>query len=210
LADADYTATNGTTVVLTNAATLNDSVVTESFYVSSVLNAIPATAGAVNSTYIAGGAALANIGAGGLTQTYLGANVAGNGPAFSAYATVGVSTPNNTATKISFDSEEFDTNSNFASSRFTPTVAGYYQITAGVTGGFSTQILNIYKNGAEYKRGAQATGSSMTQSTASALVYCNGSTDYIEVYWFQASGSTQTSGVGQALTYFQGFLARAA
>ena len=53
LAAADYTATNGTTVVLAAAATAGDSVVTESFYVSSVLNAIPATAGAVNSTYLA-------------------------------------------------------------------------------------------------------------------------------------------------------------
>ena len=56
LAAADYTATNGTTVVLAAAATVGDSVVTESFYVSSVLNAIPATAGAVNSTYITGSA----------------------------------------------------------------------------------------------------------------------------------------------------------
>jgi hypothetical protein len=65
-------------VVLTNAATVGDSVVTESFYVSSVLNAIPATAGAVNSTYIANGAvgntqmasgaARANFGAGAVLQ----------------------------------------------------------------------------------------------------------------------------------------------
>lgn len=55
LAAADYTATDGTTVVLASGATAGDSVVTESFYVSSVLNAIPATAGAVNSTYLADG-----------------------------------------------------------------------------------------------------------------------------------------------------------
>ena len=56
LNSADYTATNGTTVVLTNAATSGDLIATESFYVSSVVGAIPATAGAVNSTYIANGA----------------------------------------------------------------------------------------------------------------------------------------------------------
>jgi hypothetical protein len=38
---------------LNNACTVGDAVVTESFLVSSVLNAIPATAGAVNSTYLA-------------------------------------------------------------------------------------------------------------------------------------------------------------
>lgn len=56
LVSTDYTATTGTTVVLNNACTVGDAVVTESFLVSSVLNAIPATAGAVNSTYIAAGA----------------------------------------------------------------------------------------------------------------------------------------------------------
>ena len=56
LGTADYTATTGTTVVLAVGALVGDLVTTESFYVSSVLNAIPATAGAVNSTYIANGA----------------------------------------------------------------------------------------------------------------------------------------------------------
>jgi hypothetical protein len=52
LVSTDYTATTGTTVVLTNACTVGDAVVTESFYVSSVLNAIPATAGSVSDSYI--------------------------------------------------------------------------------------------------------------------------------------------------------------
>lgn len=54
LGTADYTATNGTTVVLASAASSGDLVVVESFLVSSVLNAIPATAGSVGSTYLAG------------------------------------------------------------------------------------------------------------------------------------------------------------
>ena len=56
LGSADYTATNGTTVVLAVGATAGDLVVVESFYVSSVLNAIPALAGAVSTSYIAAGA----------------------------------------------------------------------------------------------------------------------------------------------------------
>jgi hypothetical protein len=54
LVSTDYTATTGTTVVLNNACTVGDAVVTESFYVSSVLNAIPATAGSVSDSYIVG------------------------------------------------------------------------------------------------------------------------------------------------------------
>jgi hypothetical protein len=56
LGSADYTATNGTTVVLAVGATVGDLVSVESFYVSSVLNAIPAVAGAVSTSYIAAGA----------------------------------------------------------------------------------------------------------------------------------------------------------
>lgn len=52
LVSTDFTATTGTTVVLNNACTVGDAVVTESFYVSSVLNAIPATAGSVSDSYI--------------------------------------------------------------------------------------------------------------------------------------------------------------
>ena len=52
LPTTDYTATTGTTVVLTNAATVGDTITTISFYVSSVLNAIPATAGSVSDSYI--------------------------------------------------------------------------------------------------------------------------------------------------------------
>ena len=58
LGSTDYTATNGTTIVLAVGALVNDLISTESFYVSSVLNAIPATAGAVNSSYIASGITL--------------------------------------------------------------------------------------------------------------------------------------------------------
>ena len=54
LAAADFTATTGTTVVLVNACTAGDTVTTVSFYVSSVLNAIPATAGSVSDSYIVG------------------------------------------------------------------------------------------------------------------------------------------------------------
>ena len=55
LASTNFVATNGTTVVLNNAASEGDLVETISFLVSSVLNAIPATAGSVGSSNIANG-----------------------------------------------------------------------------------------------------------------------------------------------------------
>ena len=56
LGAADYTATSGTNVILTVAANTGDLVTTESFYVSSVLNAIPAVVGSVTSSYLLTGA----------------------------------------------------------------------------------------------------------------------------------------------------------
>jgi hypothetical protein len=53
LGSADFTATNGTTVVLANPAASGDLIETISFLVSSVLNAIPNTAGSVSSANIA-------------------------------------------------------------------------------------------------------------------------------------------------------------
>lgn len=86
LGAADYTATNGTTVVLATGATSGDLVTVESFQVSSVLNAIPNTPGAVTATNIdtgavtaaklASGAALSNIGTGGVTASYLASGAA--------------------------------------------------------------------------------------------------------------------------------------
>ena len=135
-------------------------------------------------------------------------NVAG--PAFSAYASAATSAANATLTKIAFATEEFDTNNNFASSTFTPTVAGYYQINGCLNGGYSTLLVSIYKNGTEYKRGIQANGTTLTQAIVSSIVYLNGSTDYVEIYGYQASGSTQNFGTGSTATYFNGCLLRGA
>ena len=133
------------------------------------------------------------------------------GPAFSAYTSGTGATIGTGATKVTFDAEEFDTNSNFASSRFTPTVAGYYQVNsqtqpnASYTGGY----ISIYKNGSAYKYGTYINAAvSFGGFTVSTLVYCNGSTDYLEVY--AAFTTSQATGTGIAFSYFNGCLMRGA
>ena len=220
LGSADYTASNGTTVVLAVGATAGDLVTTESFYVSSVLNAIPATAGSVNSTYIAAGAVgttqiannaitTAQIAAGAVAQVDLATGVAGTGPAFSAYQSSTQTLPSTTYTKIQLQTEDFDTASCFDSTtnyRFTPTVAGYYQINGLISiNSTATQVISlIYKNGSLYKTGGNflATGSSVV----SLVMYFNGSTDYIELYGYIGSGQA-LSGPG---TYLNGAMVRSA
>jgi hypothetical protein len=61
--------------------------------------------------------------------------VSGNMPAFSAYPNSQQTLSATTYTKILFQTEEFDTNNNYASSTFTPTVAGYYQVSTAINWG---------------------------------------------------------------------------
>ena len=136
-----------------------------------------------------------------------------NGPAFSAYLSTGQTFSNATYTKIAFDTKEFDTNTNFstANNRFTPTVAGYYQITCGFRcdTNAAEAFLILYKNGTEFKHFVDMI---VTQYGigGTALVYANGSTDYFEMYFYQNSGSSKTSSSGSTNTYFQGAMVRGA
>jgi hypothetical protein len=141
--------------------------------------------------------------------------VSGNMPAFSAYDSAGTSVASGTFTKLAFATEEFDTNNNFASSRFTPTVAGYYQINGYyLTAAASVGLMScqIYKNGAVYKYGSQTPNSvNVAGSVVSSMVYMNGTTDYVEIYAYQASGGTYTSYVsGLVTSFFNGSMVRAA
>jgi hypothetical protein len=135
----------------------------------------------------------------------------GAAPAFSAYQSVAQSVPAHTFTKITFTTEEFDTNNNFASSRFTPTVAGYYQVSFSVTTappqGFFTLL---YKNGVNYKIGSNTNGTSpnLYSGTGSVLAYMNGSTDYLEIYQYQFV--TQNLVADASQTYFQAAMIRSA
>ena len=143
------------------------------------------------------------------------AMVSGNMPAFSAYNNASQSISNNTLTKVLFQVEEFDTNNNFASSTFTPTVAGYYQINAGLNFPSGVGIVStaLYKNGAEYQGGSQMSLQATygVRSVVSTIVYCNGSTDYLEIYGLQITGGSVSIGTNSTVaTWFTGSMIRGA
>jgi hypothetical protein len=132
-------------------------------------------------------------------------------PTFSAYANTNQSFSTATWTKVTLGTEEWDTNTNFASSRFTPTVAGYYTICGRIDlSGFSsasTGYVAIYKNGSIYKV-LFSMQNAYTSSGAggSSTVYLNGSTDYVELYTYMSAGTpviTGGSGLTEA-TWFNG------
>lgn len=138
----------------------------------------------------------------------------GSGPAFYATASAATSLASSTYVKIGFDTVTFDTASCFSTvnNRFTPTVAGYYQVSAGVQyNGTSTTtgfvLLALYKNGSSAGTGSNLiTAIQYAIPNTTALVYLNGTTDYIEIYAYHSQGSTQTIS-GQ---FFQAALVRGA
>ena len=147
------------------------------------------------------------------------AMVSGNMPAFSAYkAGVPQSVTSATFTKLTYNTEVFDTNNNFASSTFTPTVAGYYQLNTGasVFGGSAVtrMLLTFYQNGSSLFTVYDVGNSAPGRGAGSVLVYANGTTDYFEVYGYLTTGSglafeSDYGGAGYQ-TWFSGCLVRAA
>jgi hypothetical protein len=161
----------------------------------------------------AAGTTIATISSTGLTMN--SGNIiqaSGAAPAFSAYSNVNQSLSAATQTKVIFQVEEFDTNSNFASSRFTPTVAGYYQINGATTmsgSGVSRLFTSIFKNGVEYKRGNDLLVSGY-QANVASLIYLNGTTDYIELYCWINGSSGLTTSASPWEVYLNGCMVRSA
>jgi hypothetical protein len=150
-----------------------------------------------------------------MTITSTGVTTQVGAPAFSAYAGSAQNTTSNVYTKVLFPNEEFDTNSNFSSSTFTPTVAGYYQLNTSVSvNGAPTRFaIQLYKNGSAYKMLTDITcGSGTTPNAISgtAVVYLNGSTDYVEIYGNQVGATGFYSNSTTVFTWFNGCFLRSA
>jgi len=144
---------------------------------------------------------------------------AGTGPAFRVYLSGNQTVTNTVNTKVSLNTEIFDTAScfNTTDNRFTPNVAGYYQfnVTVGATAATSLtyNFIQINKNGTSDSIAIYPAYSGTTSyGSLSTLIYMNGSTDYVELY-VQLAGTGTLSvlgSAGAASTYMSGCLVRAA
>ena len=142
------------------------------------------------------------------------AMVSSNMPAF--YVTLGSNQTisSSALTKLQYNTETFDTANCFDSTtnyRFTPNVAGYYQINlnqefSNTTNGQGVQIL---KNGARIASGGAVgtAGGGTFFSGCSVLCFLNGSTDYVEAYGYLNAGSG--TAFGGTSSGFSGSLVRA-
>ena len=135
-----------------------------------------------------------------------------NTPAFHVGQANAHSIANDTFTKITLDqTETLDTDSAFASSRFTPQTAGYYFIYGMVRLNGSTDFDNmnvaIYKN-SDRVLDMQTSYHHFETRSVSGIVNLNGSSDYVELFVRQTSGgsmNTMAGDIAGAQTYLGGY-----
>lgn len=128
---------------------------------------------------------------------------------FCVYRSSAQNTGNNAFSKVQFNTETFDTNSNYDNAtnyRYTIPVTGFYYFNANAQSSVSAAnfITSIYVDGAETKRGrfnaATATGCGAQISAMMSLT----AAQYVEVYTLTTSAVALD--VSAVQTYFEGFL----
>ena len=170
------------------------------------------TTGVLGSTFYGDGTGSLTVQQNGVTQ-----GIYGNIPAFQAYRTSDQTITTSTFTKVTLNAEVFDTNNNFDTTlnRFTPTIAGYYQISHLISAFNSTTptrlLTTIYKNGSQHSYGSDSTiTTGISSGGNSVLIYFNGTTDYVELYAYITAGTAVVSTLGSPIyTHLCGFLAKA-
>lgn len=130
---------------------------------------------------------------------------------FAAYGSGSTSLVDAQWTKIALATEEYDYNSNFASSTYTAPVAGVYhfdgnwQVAAISTG--TIFAAAVYKNGAIVK---QSNTSPLTNGAAA--ISCNillAANDTVDFYGFQESAGNEATATAANETWFSGHLVHA-
>lgn len=104
--------------------------------------------------------------------------------------------------KVALDTAEFDTGNwwDAANDRILPNRPGYYLVIGRARLGLGDKInaVTVYKNGAiDTVLGTQDQGTNMQATGGSAVVYCDGVDDYLELYAYElGSGSAYTNSSG--------------
>jgi hypothetical protein len=130
-----------------------------------------------------------------------------NGSAFSVHKS-GAQADVTGAEKVTWETELFDTNDDFASNRFTPTVAGKYILTVQVywssIGDGNSGIVSIYKNGAQEHFIINKANLTLMCQTMTVIVDANGSTDYFEIFAEDSNADTSDISGNNDATFWMG------
>ena len=172
---------SGTTLTLTAATASGDDMYC--IYLAKAVGTINPASGSVGTAQITDSA---------ITSSKLLSPLATPNIGFAVKKNSDVQTLSNvTYTKVTFDTELFDTNNNFANSRFTPTVAGQYFFHADLHHYNSASGATTIRNTVLYKNGSAHTFTLRTENNApgytikvacTAIIEMNGTSDYVEVY----------------------------
>jgi len=128
---------------------------------------------------------------------------------FLAAKTSDQSISNNTNTKVTFTSEDFDTGSDFASSTYTAPSAGKYffytKLLSDCTSGETVKIF-FYKNGSQFVEHRNTTHGANRRTFSMSAILDVSASDTIEVYKFQDGGSSRDiDGDSNRSTFFMGY-----
>lgn len=112
---------------------------------------------------------------------------------------------------INFPTVTLDTGGFYvtATDRFAPTdgVSRYYQINAHLrletTTTYDPMWLNLYKNGSAITR-TQHQMNNNTSFDINIVTLLNGSSDYLQVYFYQAGGANRNTNTGSGDIFFSG------
>lgn len=213
-----FTATDTITSAKMNNI-IDDTIMTGTAVSGSTLQVTPSGQLAVNSQGITSN----ELASASVIQTKIGPNVSGSGPAYSAYSSIYQPIPaNNTDTVVQLSVEDYDTASCFNTStyRFTPNVAGYYQINASAqidnvgAGVLGNVFVCIRKNGTVRYDVSILAGANLGSflGSGSILIYLNGSSDYLELICNMSGGTSPAPIIlgDSSRTRMSGFLARSA
>lgn len=178
------------------------------------LNAAAIAAGTVDTARLGSGSATASTFLAG-DQSYK--EPIGLTPIFIAYPSSTKTATTLTWTQIDANTETLDTNNwyNTTTYRFVPQVAGYYAFyglaTVNDLAAAAEMVMAIYKNGSEAWRGlnviSPATNSDVG-TNGTAIVQCNGSTDYIEFFARHSNGSNRDFKAGPTDCFWMGWRVR--
>ena len=132
--------------------------------------------------------------------------------AFSAYSSsdqTGIAS--NTATKVIYGTEVYDTHGAFSSSTFTVPVSGYYMIDAAIhiQGPQYQAQLQVYINGSRIHYGDISVSNGTNMSVVSASTYLLNQNDTVEIYGRATVPGTTTFYSNQDVTWFKGLLIHA-
>jgi len=227
---SDYTASNGTSVVLGSAASVSDElniIAFAPFNVSNVTTASADFAIGDDLSFTSDGAVI-NMGADSdVTMTHVhNKGVQFNtmpitpNPCFFARVGSNQTVSSGVVSKATLDTEDFDVGGYFDSStnyRFTPLIAGYYQFNLQLYDLSNTDVYDLivylYKNGAQTMVAGRARMIGLTNDdlyatvvTASGILHANGVDDYFELYFRGVSEDSGNIIAGADWTNMNGVL----